>query len=316
MQLPRHFSKFLANISLNPTRASRIESAISNFRGFCELDKPIYIALDEWFIHGSFAHNSVTRPLDDSSEYDVDITLVLDISKLRLESMSPAALISWVATRVRNHYDTLSYLDTNPRILQKNKCVRIDYAEDFHFDVVPAYCEKKFLSSELDRTHVLIPDRKNNLWIRTNPKGFNHWVSNLNKTTGNKLSRVVKMMKRWRDYKFNSDRAPRSIVLETLVGLHIPRDAESDDILFIKTLENIEKWFQDRFFLFAYTLRNPSLDSENLAANWRNDEAELFRTKLGSALNWAIDAYDARRESTSVNLWRRILGEDFPGLSS
>ncbi len=312
MILPEHFKVFLKIISLNSTREGRIDSAMSNFNCICDEDRGVNGAFIEWFRHGSFAHGTVIKPLNDGMEYDVDITLVLDLDKLRLASRNPRAVVAWLADRIRAKYDRMIFLENVPLVRQKNRCVRIEYQRDFHFDIVPAYYRRDFFTGEEDHSFLYVPDRGTNKWIRSNPEGMNNWFKTINGKTKGDLRRLVKMLKCWRENKFDRSRAPRSVVLEALAGYGISGDNGTAEDLFINTLNNIEEWLRKQFLLFGLTVDNPALPSENLARGWRDRDIRLFRDKLTSAIQWGIEAYNSRSEEKSVMLWQKVFGPNFP----
>ena len=67
---------------------------------------------------------------------------------------------------------------------RRTRCVTVDYANDFHVDVVP-YLERhgeKFITNRADDGFEL-----------TNPEGFNAWLDEKNRTTGGRLVKVIRL---------------------------------------------------------------------------------------------------------------------------
>ena len=311
MTLPDQFASFIEIISLNQTRRTRIERALSTFQNFCNEDGPVSEALVEQFRHGSFAHGTVVRPSNGEDEYDVDVTLVLDNSKLSLQSKSPSSILSWVSTRIRSYYRKMPFLESAPKIVQMPRCIRIEYAGDFHLDIVPAHYRTKLFGG-FDYSSLLVPDRLQKNWINSNPKGLNAWVRSVDKSTDRRFSKVVKMLKQWRNQKFDGGRAPKSIVLEVLTGQNISGlDSSTLEEVFHGTLCSISDWFNNHLFISSISISNPSLTTEDLALAWPTDCRKLFLKKLDSAISWSEKALNAKHESSTLNCWGNVFGNGF-----
>ncbi len=163
MKLNDHFKKFVANISLNPARVSRIESAIKNWETKFKEDEELKDKFVDYYTQGSYSTNTGIRPKN-NEEFDVDVVLVLDIGEID----DPKVILHWIKDRIKSHKEFKN------RVKAKDRCVRIDYAEDFHVDVVPAF---------VDRDYIKIPSKKEGEWTKTNPVGFKEWCNDINDET-------------------------------------------------------------------------------------------------------------------------------------
>lgn len=130
----------------------------------------------------------------------------------------------------------------NTMVEQKSRCIRVNYANDFHLDIMPG--------KVINRTtnEIIVPDKKLNGWYHhSNPIGFAEWFeeqakkqillemnsqrsfsSNVEKITDQEIAerleplrRAVQLIKRYRDiYCDKYKKEPvRSIVICTLMGL-------------------------------------------------------------------------------------------------
>jgi len=111
----------------------------------------------EIYPQGSLRIGTTVKPLA-RLEYDLDLVceLALDWQRIR----NPVAVLDGVEQRLREH-------DTYRRMVErKNRCIRINYANEFHLDVLPA-CPHP--GDGTDR--VVVPDRKAQAWTASNPKG-------------------------------------------------------------------------------------------------------------------------------------------------
>src|SRR5262249_17857688 len=90
-------------------------------------------------------------------EFDLDIVCQLHYC----DGQTAIQVYNVVASRLREH---AAYRD----ILQlKNRCIRVDYAGNFHLDIIPACPE--------GGTAIRVPDRKLAAWIPSNPLGYADW---------------------------------------------------------------------------------------------------------------------------------------------
>lgn len=168
---------------------------------------------------GSMALETTVRPLR-QEEYDLD--LVCQLLRTGLDAMS---VYNMVYARLMSHNTYATMVE------KKNRCIRINYAHDFHLDIIPA-------EPDVTRggTAILVPDRSLVSWTPSNPKGFVGWFrgrcailkraakaeavpSPTPAAQKPALTIAVQLMKRRRDLFFSDATiAPRSVVLTTLAG--------------------------------------------------------------------------------------------------
>ncbi|MDQ0230941.1 SMODS domain-containing nucleotidyltransferase [Metabacillus malikii] len=297
MKLNDHFKKFVGNISLNPTRVEQIDRAVRNWEKKFKGDEEIKDHFISYFTQGSYSTDTGVRPKS-REEFDVDVVLVLDI----VENDDPKENLHWIKDRIK------SYSGFENRVKVKDRCVRIEYAKEFHVDVVPAFQYEN---------HIKIPSRKEGEWVETNPEGFTEWCNNINDESDKYFSQTVKILKHWRDEKVGEDTAPKSILLTTLVGnAHIKKPSIAETLVetlkvmvvdvnsLVSELENDEDvpWVD-----------NPSLEDENLARTWSKLKAQRFLKKLTTLRDDCQDALDEKDKDKSIEKWQAIFGSaDFP----
>lgn len=172
------------------------------------------------YSQGSMALETTVRPRK-REEYDLDF-----VCQMLNTGLSAMEVFQLVFKRIREHG---TYA---PMLKPMNRCVRIDYAHNFHMDIIPA---------EVDRdrggTAILVPDRELKAWTPSNPLGYVAWFAQRTTITLPGLRKamaplpgptpsdekpaltiVVQLMKRRRDMLCDDETAPRSIVLTTLAG--------------------------------------------------------------------------------------------------
>lgn len=106
---------------------------------------------------GSVALGTTTKPIH-SNEFDVDLICFLP-------SMNLGHSAKQIKTAVQN--GLLASQTYATMLIEKNRCWRLDYANQFHLDITPAITNPNCAKGGL-----LVPDRDNNQFKTTNPKGY------------------------------------------------------------------------------------------------------------------------------------------------
>lgn len=296
MKLNEYFQLFHQKISLDKTRVERIKSAHSTLRNTLEKHEEIRSILYETFLQGSYRIGTSVCPRN-GQEFDVDVIVALNLEDEYGNRKSPSEAIDKL-------YNVLKSISTyKDKVIRKTRCVRIDYAGDFHMDVVPAYYDELF-------DILYIPDRKAEKWGETNPKGYIQWCSDRNDELGGKLTRVVKFLKWWRNRVFGKDSAVKSIILTTLIGENFSSDCSTDADALLGTVRNLNDFLQQH--PYVPQVPNPSLSTENLARDWKQEHYEIFRNRVSSLFKKIADAYEEEDLEKSVEKWRKIFGDEFP----
>jgi hypothetical protein len=311
------FEKFNSKLKLDPTRRGRIDSAIRAFTQFCHDDKQLAAALSmDPFLQGSVATRSAIRPVTED-EFDVDVIYPFSLSAWKSQRPSPKAIIEWFLSRLRNRP---YYAE---RLKPKNRCARIDYAGDFHLDIIPSTTEVP------QNQPYAVPAKDLSDWITNDPIGFIGWVENRDYQAGWKDSdgdgrfvRAVRMMKRWRDQFFDFDSAPSSILLVTMLGKHIPHPGYNPP------LENplYPQCQQDAAYLYDmlrltvscikspphYSFLHPTIPDEDLARGWDKEYLDRFVPRLELCSLHIGSGIAATTESEAIGHYKKAFGDTFP----
>lgn len=305
--LSRHFQKFHSNIKLKSDRVSRIQSAYASLRSFVQTDDPLKSRLHEMFLQGSYCNHTAIRPV--TGYFDVDVVMAIDATNygnILTSPFNPSAILKWVADRLR---ENPSYGSNNISVRQKNRCIRVNYAGDFHLDIVPAHSD--------GNTHlgVYIPNRSEDEWVMSHPKGYSEWCYQTNERTNGRFTRTAKMMKWWVSNKFDDKRAPKSILLQALLGESMPANPSSDAEALANALGCMDLWLQNQWPADMFgppTVSNPAFGRENLARDWVHDDYLLFKKRIHTAAGKACQAYQEDDVQKSIQLWREMFGDEFP----
>jgi hypothetical protein len=234
---------------------------------------------------GSMKIGTTVKPFG-RDEYDLDFVCEFRFAVNSLQS--PFHLLKLLESRLREHEVYRSILE------MKNRCLRLNYANEFHLDILPACPDFSVGDSCL-----FVPDRKTLTWKHSNPKGYAAWFESRceiglkllmesrrlmekaepippQEAAEEKavLKRVVQLLKRWRDVRFQREPklAPISMVLTTLAaqaygGEHTVPAAMTS---VISSLVYLVDHSNPR----AYVL-NPANPKEDLSERW--DDAAQYR---------------------------------------
>jgi len=161
--------------------------------------------------HGSVRTGTTVKPFG-SFEFDLDIVIHLLPGSI---THTPARIYAELKRRLLEHGTYKEMIEL------KNRCIRLNYAGDFHMDILPGVQE-----SQWDNNRLKVPDRDLNAWVSSNPRGHADWflqrANTVNKTTlkrtlmaenlpvddfDNKkpLQCGVQLIKRYRDLYFLKD---------------------------------------------------------------------------------------------------------------
>ena len=317
MELPSHFERFLQNIRIDESKLDRIKAAHSALHGALEDDPYVGPTLEGVFLQGSYVHGTAIRPLGNSKDFDVDVCCLFDLTTVPIETKEPKPLVRWLARRLKK-------LETyRGMVNERSRCIRIDFPDDFHMDVVPLVqngnpwnpilpggfgMNPLSIAGGTNHGNFLVPNAAVNGWDTTNPKGLAEWYRQKNSGTNGRFSRVVRMLKHWRNQTLDENARPPSVGFEVMVANSWPWYTNSDAAAVCGVLQYIAT----RFSFSRPMAMNPSIWNEDLLRNWSREHLDGFMKELGKAADLAGEALRETRESRSVALWQSLFRRRFP----
>ncbi len=284
------FNRFIADhVNINQTRLDRLNTSVAAVSEFLSQNLDRYVKVER---QGSYALRTIIRPVN-GHEYDADLLLFMKFDG----SKSPRDYVDAVYQCLKN---SSVYAD---KIRRKTRCVVVDYAGEFHLDIVPsvAYGTNQYICNRLTDEFEI-----------TDGTGFRDWFNEKNRVTNGNLKRVTRLMKYLRDYK-QTFTAP-SILLTTLIGNAI---YDSDDDSNFKTVPDTLMTVSRRIngFLQSWptipTISNPVLPQENFTRHWDETKYLNFRDKFNRYTELICQAYEEEDPQESLKLWRQLFGESF-----
>ena len=286
------FQDFLRDeVNLNQSRLDRLNTSVRAVDAYLKGHLTGYQKMER---QGSYALGTLIKPVDDNDEYDADIQIVMNPNP------------KWQAKDYINEVkETLKENDNYADKLNlKTRCVTIDYAGDFHLDVVPRVT--------IGGRHYIC-NRIDNEFEETDGTGYRDWFNEQNRITGGNLKRVVRLLKYLRDHKNNY--TAKSILLTTLAGNTIkPTDEGTEAVGTVAdTLVTVLTRMDDYLQLHPYMpeIRNPVLPTETFNRHWDQTKYANFRNRVNSHARTAKKAKEESSSEDAVKIWQELFGENF-----
>jgi len=304
MKFTADFADFLeAEVNLNQTRIDRLQQSV----GAIETYIANHAAFSDMFLDvipaGSWAHRTIIKPVADTDEFDGDVLLFVK----EQTDWQPKEYIENLYSAFR---DSETY---KPKAQKKTRCVRIDYAGDFHVDVVP-YLER---SGNHYITNRLEPEDEGRFEL-SDPEAFSAWIDERQRQTNNHFIKVVRLMKYLRDYK--NTFTCKSIILTTLLGDVVAGiEGTMNPSLYAdvpSTLNTLMTELAKSLPDSMPAIMDPAQTGENFSDRYQDNWNYVnFRSKIVFYADKIRQAYeeDTDREK-SISLWQDVFGSGFkPG---
>lgn len=292
MKHGRFFDEFLRDhVNLNPARLDRLNKSVKAVTEFLSKHLDSYVGVEP---QGSYGLKTIIRPVKEGQEYDADIQLHMKYE----EDKEPKAYIQELYDCFRGNG---TYKD---KVHRKTRCVYLDYAGDFHLDVVP--CVTKPDGSKR------VCNKETNEFERTDGTGYRNWFNDKTRITHGNLKRVTRLLKFLRDHKGNF--TAKSILLTTLIGMTVCGEDDGDNF---KSVSDALKTVSNRIneFLQGHptmpTIKNPVLPQEDFNRHWDQTKYRNFREKFAIYNEKINEAFDATEHDDSVRKWRAVFGDEF-----
>jgi hypothetical protein len=286
------FDRFISNIEPSPSTVSYISSVQNTLREYLRKHKKYSNIYVDSFLSGSYAKHTSIRPVKGDKKRDVDIIVV---TKYSLYDDSSRVLTE--LSSVLQESSIYGHLEL------QHHSIGIELSK-ISIDVVPV------IQDEDDNLYYVC-DSETGEWIKTDPKGHKTWSTQINQDNNSTYKPLVKVFKWWRRINCPSDvRYPKGITLEKIIADNIGDIEHSTEDLFISTIQNIISTYKEDFAdkdIVPY-IPDPSekIIDNDLLFGYSAEDFSKFIYKLSEHADLL------NTEGTGNEIWRRILGEDFP----
>ena len=296
MKHENYFQDFLSNhVNLVSSQIEALESRVEAITDFLGDKLDGYRKYSE---QGSYAHKTIIKPVRDDDEFDADILIFI-----RDANFNPN---QFETDYVSTIYDVFKGTDKySGKVKRNSRCVTINYAGDFHLDVVPCIEHHKTC---------YICNRKDKKYEKTDGDGYKSWLIKKNKVIGkNNFRKTTRLLKFLRDHKDNF--SVKSILLTTMLGDQVSsseKDSDnfSDLTTTLKTLSNrLNNFLQKNAVMPA--IDNPVMPIENFNRHWNQMKYSNFREKFSIYTKKINEAFEEKDHNESVRKWRKLFGDEF-----
>jgi hypothetical protein len=292
--LHRLFGDFNDNISLSATKKEDLKRGRNALRQKVrDYLKKKDMKVPNFCGQGSFMMKTVVNPIGDN-EYDIDDGIYIKEYKDTDEESWPAVstVHNWIKKAVENH--------TNQSPQDKNTCVRVIYAKNYHIDL-PSYIIKDNIARLAHKTKG---------WIESDPKAMTDWFINKNKDTGDQLRRVVKYVKAWKDFQNKDSKQVDlcGLAITILAADNFYYESGRDDKSLLGTLTSIIDELEENFVCY----KPVAPMDEDLFAGFSSTKQENILNKLKNFRDALEAAIDEDNEKKACEKLREKLGDRFP----
>ena len=292
MKHVQFFNDFLNEyVNLDQSRLKRLNGHVDAVQRFLCRNLDPYQKIER---QGSYALGTTIKPVRDDQEYDADILLFMDFDSAK----EPRNYI-------KDLYDCLianaTYAD---KVHRHARCVELDYAGDFHLDIVPC------IDDLYGKQHIC--NYTANEFEPSDGTGYRDWFNENSKITGGNLKRVTRLLKYLRDHKRTF--AVKSILLTTLIGNTVYGESDSENFRTVpdalKIVSNrVNAFLQSNFIMPA--IENPALPGEDFTRHWSQSNYDNFRSLFDLYNDKINTAFDTQDHDESVDNWRELFGDGF-----
>jgi predicted nucleotidyltransferase len=287
------FQELLQDIEPSPTTNANASSAHNDLRDFLKNDEIFkeYHVTD--FLCGSYKRDTAIRPTkkgDQLDRPDIDIIIVTN----HTSNDDPNEVYELLHKTLKKQYEVTR---------RQNHSVGIKYYKA-DMDVVPAiaYGNK-----------YLIPDRKANKWVLTDPEKHTQWTTERNNASDGRFKPLVKLIKWYRREHPTSSKKPKGLTLEAMVSECMDYEETDYFTLFVKTLEKlVERYGSCKIIGNMPYIPDPAIPGNSLCEAIDIDSFVEFYDQLKSDSEKARKALDSNDADEATNLMKEVLGDRFP----
>lgn len=298
-QLHEYFRDFLDNtVNLNDYRIETLNDRVSAITTFLSEHDVFGELFVDVIPQGSYAHRTIIKPVG-NREYDADILLALN----EHPTWTPAEYTLELrrAFNSSTRYGGMAHMRT--------RCVYVDYANEFHVDVVPYVVQRRSITNNKGGWN------GQGCWQTSLPEEFTVWLEGKYRVTGGRLPAVMRLLKYLRDYKTTF--SVKSVILMILAGNVVSESRTWGDdryycdvpTAFVHVLEDLADWLRTQRWMPP--ILDPAGSGTDFAERWDQDGYANFSTCIQRYAVRAREALDAEDVATSLAKWQAIFGPDF-----
>ncbi len=293
-----HFQALLSKVNPPADRVTLVSGRVEKVRDWLrEHEFPTKTPHTQ--LSGSYSRHTAIEMIP-----DVDVLLFISDDQLE---RTPNAVLLEVNSVLQNYPSAVINTEGQRR------SVRLAFpTDDLYLDIVPAVA-----TNGLD--HALrVPDRPQQEWILSDPRGYAARLTKLNQAHGDKVVPLIKLVKAWRDEQMER-RRPKSYVLEVMLLYAV----ENGDLALCdrSVAENVHDAFAYITDKYADLMDNgsaapripdPQVSGHYITKGWERSHFETFMRRAREARRAAERALAAENEAAASEEWKRVFGSRWP----
>jgi hypothetical protein len=280
------FQQFNSDLQITSTKKNKMITSRDNLRRkirkYFSEEHPDYKPL--FYIQGSYKMGTMIRTKDDTCDMDDGVYFVDNP-----DGVTCTTLQTWVKNAVDGTTDDIQH---------RKKCITVNYKADYNIDL-PVYLFDKDTDA-----HPFLAI-KNSDWREDDPKEMVTAFNDAKNTTGQQLSKIVRYLKAWCDYK--RQKMPSGLAM-TILAMNDIQTNDRDDVSMKFTLIEIEKTLKKKFECIV-----PATPKDDIFADYDKTREQNFMDNLASFIADAKKAVDEEKNQLKASrLWQKHLGDRFP----
>ena len=286
-----HYAIKLTSIKKNTLKAAR-KAVRDKIRTFFK--DTLEYEIPKFYGQGSYAMNTLVNPLN--GEYDIDDGVYLqNLDDDKDKWVAPETAHGWIVKATDGH--------TNEKPIDKNNCVRVRYAGNYHVDL-PIY------GIDAGTSYLAV---KGSGWEESNPKLLADWFRSKVRAHGEQLRNVIRYFKAWADYQSQASTAkmPSGIILTILVTEAFNAAENRDDTSFLETAKAIKNRL-----LISSRIDRPVKPFEDLGEHLSDAQLQHLIDQLKALIEKGTEAANESDKKKACQCWRDALGDRFPECES
>lgn len=292
--LRSEFRTFHDRIALTSGKKSALRKSRDAIRARIRshFSESLKLKVPKFLGQGSYAMGTTVNPLD--GEFDIDDGVYLQHldNKDNSKWPTPETVHSWLVKAADGH--------TNEKPVDKQRCVRVQYAGQYHLDL-PPYAELN--------VEYMLAEKGSRGWHRSDPLGLTLWFRETVKLRGEQLRRIVRYLKAWADFQSGRrGKMPSGLIL-TVLAVENYRGDERDDLCLANTVRSILAATAQVLHVY-----NPIDSEEELTARLSPEQKARFQEAISALASDAAAAVETEDSEKASKLWRMQLGDRFPSI--
>jgi hypothetical protein len=300
MQFDAHFQGLLrSTVNINPDRLRQLEDHVDAIEAALRADPELGGLVQKLIRQGSWAQRTIIKPVS-GLEFDADVLVQIKYQRSWEGDPQQYLLAVYRALRRSQRY--------RDRIELKTRCVRVNYANDCHVDLVPYIYQAGYFPQHR------IVNRSDNHFERVNPAGFAKWMQQRDRIAYGNLRRSLRLLKYVRDSTEMFD-VP-SVILTVLVGQRVSWLWRLWDdryrnlpLAFVTLIESTNHWLQER--PTVPRIADPSCPDARFDHRLTEQSYKVLRSAFDGYAQTVRAALKSRDQQESLLLWQSVFGDAF-----